>query len=85
MTQRPAPKGVALAGDYSHVRFRDPAEFAEIRTPAWATAAAASVFQGTTVRTGRRSGGDDWVVQSALNSTSAARADAVWIVETFDG
>lgn len=67
---------VELEGDYYHVRFRDPNDFSEIRTPQWATDAAASVVEGSKVRTGRRKGGDTWVVQSILVPEQVGKAKA---------
>lgn len=86
MTRTPRPEAVDLEGDYYRVRFRDPGEFATIRTPEWARTAARSVAAGTRVRTGRR--GDDWVVQSVLVPERAgetrARAAAREIVEMIE-
>ena len=50
--------------DYYHVRFSDPDEFEEIRTPDWANDPAGSVVSGSEVRMGRDD--DDWLVQSVL-------------------
>jgi hypothetical protein len=89
MTHVPSPRSVELEGEYYHVRFHDPSDFAEIRTPEWARAVAEEVSSGSRVRTGRRSGSDDWVVQSVLLPKSAgkstARSDAVRIAEKLDG
>lgn len=54
--------------DYYHVRYRNPDEFDEIRTPDWAREPAESVCEGSKVRTGHQSGGgeDDWEIQSVL-------------------
>jgi hypothetical protein len=52
--------------DYYHVRFRDPDEFDEIRTPDWAEEPAQSVSEGAEVRTGDTEGDEDWEVQSVL-------------------
>jgi hypothetical protein len=52
--------------DYIHVRFRDPDQFDEIRTPDWAEDAAQSVSESADVRTGRKQDGDDWQIQSVL-------------------
>ena len=60
------PKTVELEGEYYHVRFRDPGESSEIRTPSWASEASQDVSKGSKVRTGHRSGSDEWVVQSVL-------------------
>jgi hypothetical protein len=59
--------------DYYHVRFNDPDQFDEIRTPDWAENAATSVAEGAEVRTGHTAGGDsDWEIQSVLVPTGAA-------------
>jgi hypothetical protein len=52
--------------DYYHVRYQNPDEFDEIRTPDWARNPAESVCEGSEVRTGHESDGDDWEVQSVL-------------------
>lgn len=56
---------------YYHIRFNDPDEFDQIRTPDWAENAASSVVDGAEVRTGH---GEDennssWEIQSALIPT----------------
>lgn len=89
MARLPKPKMVELEGEYYHVRFRDPGEFSEIRTPGWATSAAEEIAAGSKVRTGRRKGSDEWVVQSVLIPESAgkatARAKAKQIIEKIEG
>jgi len=52
--------------DYYHVRYRDPDEFDEIRTPDWAEAPAGSVVEGAAVRTGDEHANENWTVQSVL-------------------
>ena len=52
--------------DYIHVRFRDPDQFDEIRTPDWAENLAQSVSEGSEVRMGEKEGSDDWKVESVL-------------------
>jgi len=88
MASAPKPTLVELEGDYYHVRFRDPDEFSEIRTPAWASEAAADVVAGSKVRTGHRAGSDDWAVQSVLipraEGKAAARTAARRIVEKLE-
>ena len=88
MPRLPKPKTVELEGEYYHVRFRDPGDFAEIRTPEWATEAAQDISTGSKVRTGRRKGGDDWVVQSVLIpervGKSNARSQATKIIEKIE-
>jgi hypothetical protein len=76
MARVPKPKLVELEGEYYHVRFRDPDEFDDIRTPEWAAEAAATVSKGCKVRTGHRTGTDDWVVQSVLIPKDAGKAAA---------
>lgn len=60
--------------DYYHVRFNDPDQFDNIRTPDWAEKAASSVADGAEVRTGHQEGGgdSDWDIQSVLVPTDAA-------------
>jgi hypothetical protein len=57
---------VETEDDYVHVRFNDPDQYDEIRTPDWAEEPARSVSDGAEVRTGQQEGGDDWEVQSVL-------------------
>ena len=64
MANLPSPSAVETEGEYVHVRFRDPDQFDQIRTPEWADRVSDSVSKGSEVRMGRR--GDDWVVQSVL-------------------
>ena len=88
MSRIPEPRAVELEGEYYHVRFRDPGEFSEIRTPEWATDAAAEIASGSKVRTGHRKGSDDWVVQSVLipkaAGKAAARSQAKQIIEKLE-
>lgn len=63
--------------EYYHVRFRDPDNFSEIRTPDWAEEAANSVSQNAEVRTGKLEGQDDWLVQSVLIQKEAGKDKAV--------
>lgn len=74
--------------EYIHVRFRDPDDFDEIRTPDWAEEAASSVSEGAEVRTGKEEGSDEWHVQSVLiddaNSEDEAREQATEIVEKIE-
>ncbi|WP_254279410.1 hypothetical protein [Haloarcula marina] len=76
MTDLPDPKFVGLEGEYYHARFRDPDEFSEIRTPDWATNVATDGAPGSKVRTGRRSGSDEWVLRSVLIPNAAGRPNA---------
>lgn len=63
--------------DYYHVRYNDPDDFDDIRTPDWAENAASSVADGAEVRTGhQKDGGDsDWEIQSVLVPADAADDD----------
>ena len=73
MAQHDSVETVEEGDDYYHVRFRDPDEFDEIRTPDWASDPAESVVEGGEVRTGHESDGeDDWGVQSVLVPLDAA-------------
>ncbi|MFB6124923.1 MAG: hypothetical protein ABEJ59_03090 [Halanaeroarchaeum sp.] len=89
MPRLPEPKRVVLEGEYYHVRFRDPDDFSTIRTPEWATTAARDVSEGAKVRMGKRSGSDDWAVQSVLIvksvGESKARTQATKILEKLEG
>ncbi|MFC5970944.1 hypothetical protein ACFPYI_06320 [Halomarina salina] len=76
MVETPSVDDVERTEEFYHVRFRDPDEFDEIRTPDWARSPAESVVQGSEVRTGHREGGDDWVVQSVLLPTDAVDDEA---------
>ncbi|WP_336001475.1 hypothetical protein [Halorientalis halophila] len=66
MAQTPEISDVESGEDYFHVRYRDPDEFDEIRTPDWAETPAESVAEDSEVRTGDRQGDEDWLVQSVL-------------------
>ncbi|WP_207591665.1 hypothetical protein [Halomontanus rarus] len=57
---------VETEDEYIHVRFRDPDQFDEIRTPEWAEDPAHSVSEGSEVRMGQEEGSDDWQVESVL-------------------
>lgn len=92
MAEAPSVKEVDKSDDYYHVRFRDPDEFDEIRTPDWAEKPAGSVVEGTEVRTGHQKGGedDDWEIQSVLipvdtvDGEDDAREKAEEIVEKIE-
>jgi len=47
MQSRPDSETVEAEGDYIHVRFRDPAQSEQIRTPDWAEDVAESVHAGS--------------------------------------
>ncbi|SER23686.1 hypothetical protein [Natrinema salaciae] len=66
MADTPDINKVETEDDYTHVRFRDPDRYEEIRTPDWAEQPAASVSEGSEVRTGKIEGEDDWEVTSVL-------------------
>lgn len=76
MASEPSVETVESGDDYYHVRFRDPDDFDDIRTPDWAKNAAESVSEGAEVRMGSN-GNDDWDVQSVLIKKSAGEEKAV--------
>ncbi|WP_135305008.1 hypothetical protein [Haloarcula amylovorans] len=90
MSQHPTVEDVEEGDEYYHVRYRDPDEFDEIRTPDWAENPADSVCSGSEVRTGDEKGDDDWTVQSILIPVDAVDDDdeatqkAQQIVEKID-
>ena len=79
---------VETEGEYIHVRFHDPDEFETIRTPDWAKDAAESISDGAEVRTGKRTGSDDWETQSVLIKKTVgeekAREQAAEIYEKIE-
>jgi hypothetical protein len=82
---------VETGDDYYHVRYRNPDDFDEIRTPDWARNPAESVCEGSEVRTGHESSDEgDWEVQSVLVPVDAvadeegAAEKAVQIVEKIE-
>jgi len=76
MATEPSVQAVEEGDDYYHVRFRDPDEFDDIRTPDWVDEPAQSVSEGSEVRTGKEEGSDDWEVQSVLIKKSVGEAKA---------
>ena len=68
-------EAVEEGDDYYHVRFRDPDQFSDIRTPDWADEPAESVQEGSEVRMGDEEGNDDWTVQSVLIPDDAPNTD----------
>ena len=62
--------------EYIHVRFRDPDNYDEIRTPDWAKDPAESVSKGAEVRTGQKEGSDEWEVQCVLIKKSVGEDKA---------
>lgn len=66
MGNTPDSTSVETEDEFIHVRYRDPDDFATIRTPDWADRASHSVSEGSEVRMGRRDDSDEWVVQSVL-------------------
>ena len=89
MASTPSAEVVETTENYYHVRFRDPDEFEEIRTPDWASKPADSVCEGSEVRTGHTAE-DEWKVQSVLVPTgkvedeAEARETAERIAEKID-
>lgn len=66
MADTPDINAVETEDDYIHVRFRDPDQFDDIRTPDWAKNPSQSVSEGSEVRMGQEEGSDDWEVQTVL-------------------
>jgi len=66
MVRIPDIKSSTTEDEYIHVRYRDPDQFDQIRTPDWADRVSDSVSEGSEVRMGKRDASDDWVVQSVL-------------------
>lgn len=66
MADVPDVEMVDTEDEYIHVRFRDPDQYDDIRTPDWADNPAESVSEGSEVRTGKLEGEDDWEVTSVL-------------------
>ncbi|AGN01829.1 hypothetical protein L593_09420 [Salinarchaeum sp. Harcht-Bsk1] len=81
----PTIQSIDESDEYLHVRYRDPDEFEEIRTPDWAAEVAESVVEGGEVRMGRDESQDEWRVQSVLvptpSDTQEAESAASEIVE----
>lgn len=88
MAEIPDVQAVETEDEYIHVRFRDPDEFDQIRTPDWAENPAQDISEGAEVRTGDRKGDDDWEVQSVLIKKNVgedkAREQAKKIVEKIE-
>lgn len=57
---------VEQGDEYVHVRFRNPEDFATIRTPDWAAHAAQDIAPGAEVRTGKLKGSGEWQTESVL-------------------
>lgn len=66
MADSPSVNKVESEDDYIHVRFRDPDQYSDIRTPDWADEPAQSVSDGSQVRMGDKEGNDDWEVVTVL-------------------
>ncbi|AXG08409.1 MULTISPECIES: hypothetical protein [Haloferacaceae] len=66
MARIPEAKSITTEDEYIHVRYRDPDQFDQIRTPDWADRTSDSVSEGSEVRMGKRKDADEWVVQSVL-------------------
>ncbi|WP_323174236.1 hypothetical protein [Natrialba sp. PRR66] len=88
MASVPDIEMVDTEDEYIHVRFRDPDQYDEIRTPDWADNPAESVSEGSEVRTGKIEGEDDWEVTSVLIKKSVgeekAKEQAREIVEKIE-
>ncbi|ELZ22884.1 hypothetical protein C477_03679 [Haloterrigena salina JCM 13891] len=88
MADVPDVNKVETEDGYIHVRFRDPDEYDEVRTPDWAEDPAESVSEGSEVRTGKVEGEDDWEVTSVLIKKSVgedkAEEEAKEIVEKIE-
>ena len=69
-------KSVDESENYYHVRYRDPDDFDEIRTPDWAENIANSVVDGGEVRTGDEHNNENWTVQSVLVPVGAVVDEA---------
>ncbi len=76
MARIPEPKSVTTEDEYIHVRYRDPDQFENIRTPEWADRVSDSVSEGSEVRMGQRTDSDDWVVQSVLIKKNVGESKA---------
>ena len=59
MADTPSIETIEGGDDYYHVRYRDPDDFDEIRTPNWAEEASDAVSEGSEDRTGKRPEGGD--------------------------
>lgn len=88
MAETPDIDAVETEDEYTHVRFRNPDRYDEIRTPDWAEQPAESVSEGSEVRTGKVDGDDDWEVTSVLIEKHVgedkANAQAREIVEKIE-
>ena len=76
MGDDPTAEKVETEDDYIHVRFNDPDEFDEIRTPDWAENPAQSVSEGSEVRMGQKENSDDWEVETVLIKKSVGEDKA---------
>lgn len=90
MADQISANDVEEGDDYYHVRYRDPDDFDEIRTPDWAANVANSVVEGGEVRTGDEHGNENWTAQSVLIPIDAvadeeeARDAAQQIIEKME-
>lgn len=64
---------VEIDDEYIHVRFRDPDDFDDIRTPDWAEDPAHFVSEGSEVRMGQAEKSDDWKEESVLTRRPSAK------------
>lgn len=76
MADTPNINAVETEDDYIHVRFRDPDQFDDIRTPDWAKNPAQSVSEGSEVRMGQEEDSDDWEVQTVLIQKTVGEDEA---------
>ena len=76
MPQRQQPSTVESNGDYVCVRYRDPEEFESLWTPEWARKAAESVVDGSELRVGKRTDGENWIPQEVLIPQPVDATDA---------
>ena len=76
MARIPEATSITTEDEYIHVRYRDPDEFDQIRTPEWADRVSDSVSEGSEVRMGKREDTDEWVVQSVLIKKSVGEEKA---------
>lgn len=71
-----SPNEVETEDDYIHVRYRDPDQFGQIRTPDWAEEPAHSMSEGSEVRMGKEEDEDEWKVESVLLKKSVGEDKA---------
>lgn len=74
MSSQLTVKAVDRQGDHYHVRFRDPDDFDDLETPAWASELAESELSGSDVRMGRDETGE-WLIQRVRVPVDRADGD----------